>query len=340
MTRTIVLEVLYPVAKGSIVLRTDLDWERDLLPVHRDGDLHRFEFEATAPFHYYKPLLRDDGGVRWARGENYLIARGESGRVVYPHFDDAQPCGECVLKHLPSSLAAAGVRIRVFEPRGYRENPLVRYPVLYMQDGQNLFFDHEAFQGRSWRVQDAIESLTGMSLIEPAIVVGVYPDDRMRQYVNPGYGDYGRVLTEELVPFIDSNYRTKTGPLNTSVIGSSLGGVVSFYLAWQFPEVFGAAACLSSTFGHENDLMERVARETKRDARFYLDSGWPHDNYEVTLAMRNELMKRGYVAGLDLLHFAFPGARHDEQAWSSRLHLPLQFLLSRRPADSSLPKVA
>ena len=123
---------------------------------------------------------------------------------------------------------------------------------------------------------------------------------------------------------MDANYRTLTGPRDTAVMGSSLGGVVSFYLAWQWPEVFGNASCLSSTFGYQDDLLERVAAEPKRPIKVYLDSGWPRDNYEVTRVMANLLHRRGFEEGHDLLHLAFPQATHSEQAWSMRAHIPLQ----------------
>jgi enterochelin esterase-like enzyme len=107
-------------------------------------------------------------------------------------------------------------------------------------------------------------------------------------------------------------------------MGSSLGGVVSFFMAWQWPQVFGAAACLSSTFSHKDDLVDRVLTEPKNPAKFYIDSGWPGDNFETTLAMAIALHSRGYVYGQDFIHFAFPNEKHEETAWGSRLHLPLQ----------------
>ena len=107
-------------------------------------------------------------------------------------------------------------------------------------------------------------------------------------------------------------------------MGSSLGGVVSFYMACQYPGTFAAAACLSSTFSHKDDLIERVLAEPKSAAKFYIDSGWPGDNFEMTLAMAIALQSRGYVYGRDFLHLAFPLEAHEESAWGSRLHLPLQ----------------
>lgn len=340
MSEVVEIVVVYPLVAGSIVLRTELDWERDRPPSVTDGAVHVFRVESDRPFLYFKPVLRIGVETLWARGENMLVARGEDRRVVYPHFRDLDVCGECEVKRVPSALSIAGLRIRVFEPAGYRENSARRYPVLYMQDGQNLFFDQEAFAGRSWHVQDTLQSLEAMNLIESALVVGIYPEDRMKQYTNPGYDEYGRLIVGDLVPWVDATYRTLPSPKHRCVMGSSLGGVVSFHLAWSHPEVFGATACLSSTFGHQDDLARRVREESSRPIRIYLDSGWPRDNYEVTLGMRNLLLSAGYRNGHDLQHFAFPGARHDEQAWGSRLHLPLQFLLGRDARDSRIPAVA
>ena len=126
------------------------------------------------------------------------------------------------------------------------------------------------------------------------------------------------------LPEVDGRIRVFDSPRETGVIGSSLGGVVSFFMAWQYPEVFGYAACMSSTFSHKDDLIDRVLAEPKHPSRFYLDSGWPGDNYEVTLAMAMALARRGYRVREDFLHLVFPLEEHDEQAWGRRLHLPVQ----------------
>ena len=101
---------------------------------------------------------------------------------------------------------------------------------------------------------------------------------------------------------------------------------MSFYTVWQHADVFAAAVCMSSTFSHRDNLIDRVLGEPRRDVAFYLDSGWPGDNYEVTLAMAMALVSRGWRYGLDLLHLCFPLAEHDEAAWGMRLHLPMQLL--------------
>jgi predicted alpha/beta superfamily hydrolase len=168
-----------------------------------------------------------------------------------------------------------------------------------------------------------------MSAVDRAVVVGIYSGDRMGEYTKPGYEAYARSVVEEVKPEIDHKLRVFDSPRETGVIGSSLGGVVSFYMAWEFPEVFGYAACMSSTFSHKDDLIDRVLSEPKHTSKFYLDSGWPGDNYEVTLAMAMALSQRGYRVREDFLHLAFPLEEHDEQAWGRRLHIPLQLGLSQ-----------
>jgi enterochelin esterase-like enzyme len=207
---------------------------------------------------------------------------------------------------------------------------------MYMQDGSNLFFSQEAFLGQDWGVRDKLALLDRMNAIQQMIIVGVYSADRMAEYTRPAYEAYGQSVVEEIKPYIDAHFRTRPGPQTTGVMGSSLGGVVSFYMAWQWPEVFGNAGCLSSTFTHKDNLVERVLQEERRDVRFYLDSGWPGDNYEVGLAMAMALAERGYRYGLDFMYFAFPNAEHSEKDWGQRLHVPFQFFVGRPAVVSRL----
>ena len=220
-------------------------------------------------------------------------------------------------------------QVTIYLPPDYDDHPEQRYPVLYMHDGQNLFFPEEAYGGNEWKVDETMNTLDSMNIIDKVIVVGIYSRDRMKEYTRDGYAAYGKFIVDELKPLIDANYRTLTDPGNTAVMGSSLGGVVSFYLGWEHPEVFGNAGCMSSTFTYNDDLMDRVAGEEKRGVRFYLDSGWPEDNYEVTRSMRDLMLRRGYRFGEDLLHFAFPNAVHNETHWAMRSHIPFQFFFGK-----------
>jgi predicted alpha/beta superfamily hydrolase len=327
MLESLTLRIHYPLEDGDLLLRTDRDWNADVHPTREAPDRTWFDFPLTLEQHYnyYKPIVRRGGEVLWSKGENYLAVPNASGvRDVYPHFFDDATSSVDTLVHLPSKTSARTHALRVFTPPGYAENTLASYPVLYMQDGQNLFFPQEAFAGQTWKIPETLRLLDAMNLIRRAITVGIYPQERIADYTRPGYEEYGRYLAEEVKPWVDANYRSLTDAPNTVVIGSSLGGVVSFYLAWQWPEVFGHAGCLSSTFGYKDDLMERVATEERRPIKLYLDSGWPGDNFEATYAMRNHLLDRGYQEGSDLLYLAFPWAQHNEQNWAMRAHIPFQ----------------
>src|SRR4030095_6420225 len=121
---------------------------------------------------------------------------------------------------------------------------------------------------------------------------------------------------------IDAKYRTLAEPASMAVMGSSLGGVVSFYLGWQWPDVFGKVACVSSTFTYRDDFLERISAEPKRKIRVYLDSGWPGDNYEATRSVRDRLIWKVYRLGSELFYLAFPEATHDENAWAARSAIP------------------
>jgi len=334
MIRTQKIRIVYPAKDKQIVIRTDKDWDTDLpaRTVSQDGCISEFSIETDRPFFYFKPLLLSSGLAQWSRGENFLaVATSGTPLEVYPFFLDDTGCSVCEV--MPPLISRGGkeYRFRVFLPPGYYENTLKSYPVLYMHDGQNLFLKEEAFLGNTWRTDEVLGTLDKMNAIEQAIVVGLHPNEREHDYTLPGYREYGRFLVEALKPLIDSKYRILTGPADTAVMGSSLGGVVSFYLGWEWPNVFGKVACLSGTFTFRDDLLERVLTERKRKIRIYLDSGWPGDNYEATRSMRDRLMWKGYHLGLELCYFAFPAAKHEENAWAARSPIPFQFLFGRVP---------
>ena len=328
-----VIRVVYPKDAVEIALRTDHDWDTDVSAVSQNGCMTEFHIETDRPYFYFKPVLLCNGATMWSRGENFLAVATSSTPVeTHPYFQEDTRCSVCEL--MPPLASPSGVqhRFRVFVPPGYYENTLKKYPVLYMHDGHNLFFKEEAFAGNTWKTDEVLNMLDKMNAIEEVIVVGIHPNNRMSEYTLPGYEDYGCFLVETLKPLIDAKYRTLTGPSNTAVMGSSLGGVVSFYLGWQWSEVFGKVACLSSTFTYKDDLLERVSTEPKRKIQIYLDSGWPGDNYEATRSMRDRLIWKGYRPGSDLFYLAFPEAKHDENAWAARSAIPFQFLFGNLPA--------
>ena len=312
-----------------MILRTEQNWNRDIEPIaiSDDGNTFTFQLRAKEPFLYFKPCLVRDGEFRWSIGPNKLLLMTEADRrILYPFFFSPEHGRFSRLVEFPSKILGRVHRLRAYVPPGYDENTLASHPVAYMQDGQNLFFPKEAFRGQEWKVDETSQTLRAMSAVEDFIIIGIYSHDRMRDYTAPGYTAYARSLAEEIVPEAQRLLRIGNHRRYQTVWGSSLGGVVSFYTVWQHPQVFGTAVCMSSTFSHKDNLMERVLSEPARDVGFYLDSGWPGDNYEVTMGMAMALVSRGWRYGDNLLHLCFPHAEHDEKAWGFRLHLPLQFI--------------
>jgi predicted alpha/beta superfamily hydrolase len=230
----------------------------------------------------------------------------------------------------------------VYVPPGYEQDSARRYPVLYLHDGQNLFEGATAFvPGQDWHVNDTAEELIKAGAIEPLIIVGVYntgtrrvdeytPTRDRRQGAGGDAGLYGRMLTEELKPFIDGNYRTLRDPANTGLGGSSLGGLVTLYLGLQHPDVYGKLAVLSPSIWWDNRVILNLVRMTHPRPRLliWLDIGTGEGGKHVrdARALRNELVTAGWTLGSDLVYAEIPEAGHNEAAWAARVGPFLQFL--------------
>lgn len=329
---TIRIHVHYPAGRGALRLRSEQDWDADIEPadVQSEGSLHSFEIASDEPFLYYKPMLVDEAGeARWSCGPNRLATTGaEKPFDVFPFFE---PSGARLTDLETVSGPDGEWGMRVCLPPGYDENDRHRYPVLYMNDGHNLFLPEESATGRDWDVQDTLDDLDKMTSIEQVLVVGIYTRDRGRDYGRRGNGRYAEFLAETLVPLVDARFRTLRGPRHRAIMGSSLGGVSALHSAWNRPDVFGMAGCLSATFGYDDALKDAVLAGPRPPIRIYVDSGWPRDNFEVGRDMRARLLRAGFEEGKDLLYFAFPGARHSENDWGDRVHIPFQFFFGERP---------
>jgi enterochelin esterase-like enzyme len=257
------IRILYPASSGQIALRTEADWERSLRPVLVEAEASWFDVPITTPTLAVKPVLERDATVHWAKGPNTVVSAYEPSPTVWPYFFADEHGHVSAVNHV--SWEGGTLAVRTYVPAGYGENTLHRYPVLYMQDGHNLFFPEEAFRGNEWRVDETMDQLDRMNAVHETIVVGIAPVDRMRDYTHPGYAAYGRGVAQQLKPRIDETLRTRRGARHTAVMGSSLGGVASLYLAWEYPTLFGMAGCLSSTFGLMDDLFARGASEPRRE---------------------------------------------------------------------------
>jgi len=226
----------------------------------------------------------------------------------------------------------------VYLPPGYDLESAERYPVFYLHDGQNVF-DRATSIGEEWHVDEEAQSLILAGEIAPLIVVGIYNTGvhRIDEYT-PTAGadggghadDYGRMLVEELKPFIDSTYKTLPSAASTAVGGSSLGGLLTMYLGIRYPMAFGRLALLSPSVWWDDRAILRLvdALPQKLPMRIWLDAGTAEGERVVAdaRALRDALVAKGWVVGEDLAYLEEPGGEHNEQSWAARIDTVLKFL--------------
>jgi predicted alpha/beta superfamily hydrolase len=227
----------------------------------------------------------------------------------------------------------------VYVPAGALIGDLLH--VLYMHDGQNLFSPQAFFGG--WKVGTAIDDAIASGAIGNTIVVGIDNTDlRFDEYTHVqddiGMGlvggradEYADFVALGVKPFIDARYPTLPDRDATAVLGSSLGGLVSLYIGWRYPDVFASAGSMSGTLdwgrlGADNDrILELYAAMPPDDLWVYLDSGGDgpcpggEDNFCVTIEMRDLPVELGWAEPPTLVYIHAPGATHDEAAWAARL---------------------
>ena len=238
--------------------------------------------------------------------------------------------------------------VLVYHPPGYRRARL-RYPVLYLQDGQNCFDADTAYGGTEWGADETAERLINTGEIEPLIMVAVanLGADRIHEYAptagvfettrdgerrSRGHARrYGRFLIKELKPFIDAHYRTRPGPEDTGLGGSSMGGLVTLSLGLWFPRVFTRlAVCSPSAWWDDGVLYKMVdALKRKLDLKIWLDMGTAEPGWGRARILRDCLLEKGWRADQDLRYLEVPGAHHTESAWAARFDQVLKFLFPR-----------
>ena len=272
-------------------------------------------------------------------------------------------------KDFPSQLIRPRP-VDVWFPERYDAESSDRYPVIYMHDGQMIFHHAEsslAGMDVFWDVDKVMTRLVSSNEIRPAIVVSVWMADwmtgargaeympqkavteevwqRMREG-NPKWSteagghvlssdSYLKFLVTELKPFIDETYPTLTGSIDTFVIGSSMGGLISAYAIAEYPDVFGGAACMSTDWTIGEGTVARWFNDhwpAPGTNRIYFDYGTEtmDAHYEPYQKQMDEVMRKyGYSEGDDWLTRRFEGADHSPKSWNARLHGPLKFLLGR-----------
>jgi len=209
-----------------------------------------------------------------------------------------------------------------------------RYPVLYMHDGQNLFDPRTSAFKIDWQLDETADSLIRKNLIESIIIVGIYntPDRRSEYSENDTGYAYMKFIVDSLKTFIDKSYRTLPDAENTATGGSSMGGLVSFMLAWEQPDVFSKSICMSPAFKYKRfDFVDNVSSYSgkKKSIKFYIDNGG--DEIDSTIQpgideMLLTLNEKGFNEGDDIYWIKDENAMHGESAWARRIWRALIFL--------------
>ena len=247
----------------------------------------------------------------------------------------------------PSKLIPTRRDLIVYVPPDYPQGRN-RYPVCYMQDGQNLFDPATAFGGQDWRVDVTADAMAECGETEAPIIVGVYnagekriveyTPTRDRLHRKDGRADrYAEMLVREIKPFIDHEYRTlKTAP-DTAIAGSSLGALAALVAVLDYPQVFGNAAALSpSVWWDERAILRRLDQfRSKARPRLWVDTGTqegnnPQQSIADCRALREALLHKGWCEGENLRYVEIEGGTHSEGAWAARFGAVLAFLFPKR----------
>ncbi len=235
--------------------------------------------------------------------------------------------------------------IDVLLPPGYYAAAPTRYPVLYLNDGQDL---------KRLRLKATLEALIGAGEIPPILAVAVHATrDRLREYGTAGMpnarglGDradeYARFLTREVMPHVHRSYRVLRGPAHTAIAGSSLGGLSAFDIAWKHPHLFGNVGVFSGSFwwrtaegGPRQKQDSRIAhrmvrRSPKRPGlRLWFQAGTLDesedrdqngviDAIQDTTELMDELRRKGYREGEDMMYVQVEGGGHDQETWGAAM---------------------
>ena len=226
----------------------------------------------------------------------------------------------------------------IWLPNAYDDDPEARFPVLYMFDGQNVFFDEDASFGVSWQLYDYLEAE------QPDVIVASVSSSatgRMSEYSPFSHenGDEGHVdargrstvgwLLGRFKPMIDAEYRTLPDRNNTLIAGSSMGGLMSLFAALDYNSVFSRAACLyPSLWVHPRKSLRMIERaRIAPDTCIYFDYGTLElDNHpknaEVLCAACSALLRKG----VDLTFRLVPGGTHSEESWAQRVPVMMKCL--------------
>jgi len=321
----------------------------DALPFGGQPVAHKFRIE--------RPGQGADAG--WEPGRNRAaLIEGAAPRIVRrfgaePPAPPPRITGTVLKVEHTASAHALARPVWVWLPPGYDSEgarPALRYPVLYLLDGQNMFDGSSA--GAEWMVDETAQRLVLAGQVQPMIVVAVPsgPDrideltptaGRMDGARRGGGGPaFARYLLDELKPAIDRRFRTRPEAASTAIGGSSLGGLFALWVALHHAERIGAALVVSPSVWWDDGFAERDVRGWRAQAgiqrpRLWLDIGGQEGEGAVAgvQRLRDTLQARGWMPGTHLAYLEAPDARHDELSWAARVEGMLKFLYNDSPHE-------
>lgn len=230
--------------------------------------------------------------------------------------------------------------VTIYLPPNYDDRTDQRYPVLYMQDGQNLFDAERAYiPGQHWKLKEAADTAIGERTASPMIIVAVDHAGigRLDEYTpvqdakHKGGGradDYTRMLIEELKPVIDESFRTLTDAPNTGIAGSSLGGLVALHAAMTRPDVFGRIAAMSpSVWWGNRAILDEIEAFDGPPPRLWADTGGREglEALQNARELRDRITAKGWGDEV-FRYYEDRRADHSERAWERRVRTVLEFL--------------
>jgi|SRR5690554_2281968 len=226
--------------------------------------------------------------------------------------------------------------IRIWTPSNY--NKAIKYPVIYMHDGQNLFDDYTSFAGE-WGIDETIEALIKTNKTKGFIVVGIdNSEQRMSEYT-PNWGDikdaqgelYAKFIVNTLKPYIDRKYNTFKDPNNTIIMGSSMGGLISFYIGLMYQETFGYIGALSTSFQINSvDARNKFINSLNYNNPpfLYLDAGTLEHSMNYIGDVKNSLINAKY--NKDKIYTLIKeNHAHNEASWRERFKDILLFFIEK-----------
>lgn len=213
--------------------------------------------------------------------------------------------------------------IRIYLPADYaKAKHKKKYPVMYMQDGQNLFDSYGSFAGE-WGVDETLDSLIQIGK-PPCIIVAIDAGSHRVTEYNPFYFErfgegqgklYLDFIVKTLKPYIDKHYRTLSSKENTAIAGSSLGGLIAYYAMLAYPNVFGKAGVFSPAFWVApaiNDLTDSVGNKIDGKIFFYMGDKEGDDDEELMKKMADRI---GTISNAIVYTVMDPEGKHNEAAW-------------------------